>query len=111
VRTASDLSEPSPLDLPRPLPRSRGPTSPVSEPNERSPSAKRHTGYPDSSPTQFHRDEPHTGIVRLPDLPAAQRIALMERVIERYADALADGAMLTVGADHVRISRPDPAVD
>jgi hypothetical protein len=26
--------------------------------------------------------------VRLPDLPASQRIALMERVIERYADAL-----------------------
>jgi hypothetical protein len=49
--------------------------------------------------------------VRLPDLPAAQRIALMERVIERYAEALADGAMLTVGADRVRISRPEPAVD
>lgn len=59
----------------------------------------------------FHRNEPHTGIVRLPDLPAAQRIALMEGVIERYADALADGAILTVSSDRVRISRPEPAVD
>jgi predicted nuclease of predicted toxin-antitoxin system len=56
----------------------------------------------------FHRDEPHTGIVRLPDLPAEQRIALMATVIERYAEALAGGAMLTVCPDRVRISGPRP---
>ena len=59
----------------------------------------------------FHRNQPHTGIVRLPDLPAGQRIALMAKVIERYADALADGAILTVCADRVRISGPAPPPD
>ena len=57
----------------------------------------------------FHRNEPHTGIVRLPDLPAAQRIALMGKVIERYAQDLADGAILTVGAERVRISGRPPS--
>lgn len=52
----------------------------------------------------FQRNEPHTGIVRLPDLPAGQRIALMVQVIERYAQDLADGAILTVGANRVRIA-------
>jgi len=59
----------------------------------------------------FHRNEPHTGIVRLPDLPAGRRIALMARIIERYADGLADGAILTVPPDRVRISGPRPAAD
>lgn len=57
----------------------------------------------------FHQNEPHSGIVRLPDLPAKQRIGLMSTLIERYADALTDGAILTVGKDRVRISRPPPA--
>jgi predicted nuclease of predicted toxin-antitoxin system len=59
----------------------------------------------------FQRNEPHTGIVRLPDLPAAQRIALMAKVIERYAVNLADGAILTVGTSRVRISGPRLASD
>jgi predicted nuclease of predicted toxin-antitoxin system len=54
----------------------------------------------------FHHNEPHTGILRLPDLPAAQRIALTAQIIERYTDVLADGAILTVGSDRVRISAP-----
>lgn len=59
----------------------------------------------------FQRNEPHTGIVRLPDLPAGQRIALMATVIERYSADLADGAIVTVGASRVRISGPRPASD
>ncbi len=59
----------------------------------------------------FHRNEPHTGIVRLPDLPAAQRIALMAQIIDRYADELADGAILTVGTQRVRVSRSPPVSD
>lgn len=54
----------------------------------------------------FQHNEPHTGIVRLPDLPTGQRIALMATVIDRYAADLADGAILTVGAKRVRIARP-----
>jgi predicted nuclease of predicted toxin-antitoxin system len=58
----------------------------------------------------FHRNEPHTGIVRLPDVPAARRIALMAQLINRYADELADGAILTVGTERVRIT-PSSASD
>lgn len=53
----------------------------------------------------FHGDEPHTGIVRLPDVPAGQRIVLMAQLIERYAADLADRAILTVGTERVRVSR------
>lgn len=59
----------------------------------------------------FRRNEPHTGIVRLPDLPAERRIGLMAKVIERYSDALAGGAMVTVGAGIVRVSGPRPDAD
>ena len=59
----------------------------------------------------FHRNEPHTGIVRLPDVPASQRIALMEKLIERYAGELAGGAILTVGTERIRISRPPSPLD
>ena len=57
----------------------------------------------------FQRNEPHTGIVRLPDLPAGERIALMAKVIERYAPDLLGCAILTVGTKRVRISGPPPA--
>jgi predicted nuclease of predicted toxin-antitoxin system len=57
----------------------------------------------------FHRNEPHTGIVRLPDVPAGQRIALMAQLIDRYAQELTSGAILTVGTERVRISRSPPS--
>lgn len=56
----------------------------------------------------FHGGEPHTGIVRLPDVPADQRIALMALLIERYEPDLRHGAILTVGTKRVRISRTLP---
>lgn len=59
----------------------------------------------------FQRNEPHTGIVRLPDLPAGARIALMGKVLGRYAQDLADGAIVTVGTDRVRISGRAPQAD
>jgi predicted nuclease of predicted toxin-antitoxin system len=52
---------------------------------------------------------PHCGIVRLPDLPAASRIRLMTTIIDRYADELENGAILTVGEKRVRISKPPAA--
>jgi predicted nuclease of predicted toxin-antitoxin system len=57
----------------------------------------------------FHRNEPHAGMVRLPDLPAGERIALMARVIDRYAMPLADGAMVTCSATRIRVSQPRPS--
>jgi predicted nuclease of predicted toxin-antitoxin system len=56
----------------------------------------------------FHGGEPHTGIVRLPDVPADQRIALMAQLIERYETDLHHGAILTVGTKRVRVSRTLP---
>jgi predicted nuclease of predicted toxin-antitoxin system len=57
----------------------------------------------------FHRNAPHAGIIRLPDLPAKPRIDLMRQLLDRYADELSDGAILTVGTDRVRTSRTPPA--
>lgn len=56
----------------------------------------------------FHHNQPQTGIVRLPDVPAPRRIVLMAQLIERYPDELAEGAILTVGEKRVRISSIPP---
>ncbi len=48
---------------------------------------------------------PHAGLVRLPDVPAAERIELMRAVLSRHADALATGSIVTVGRGTIRISR------
>lgn len=48
----------------------------------------------------------HAGLVRLPDVPPEQRIALMRDVIARHADDLRARAMITVQRDKIRIRRP-----
>ena len=47
----------------------------------------------------------HRGVVRLPDVPAAARIALMAQVLERHEADLASGAMVTVRGGRIRVSR------
>lgn len=37
----------------------------------------------------------HGGLVRLPDVPAASRIALMREVLQKHGNDLADGAPLS----------------
>jgi predicted nuclease of predicted toxin-antitoxin system len=59
----------------------------------------------------FHRKSPHTGIVRLPDVSAAKRIALIAQLIERYPDELVGGAIFTVTTERVRISQTPPFTD
>lgn len=49
---------------------------------------------------------PHAGVVRLPDVPAAQRIALMGQILARHQDALTAQAIITVRGGRIRISRP-----
>jgi predicted nuclease of predicted toxin-antitoxin system len=49
---------------------------------------------------------PHAGIVRLPDVPAEERIALMTQVLERHHDALEAQAIITVRGGRIRVSRP-----
>jgi len=49
---------------------------------------------------------PHAGLIRLPDVPEEQRIALLGEVIERYQQALESQAVVTVRGDRIRISYP-----
>lgn len=49
---------------------------------------------------------PHAGLVRLPDVPADQRIALMAEVLEQHRRALETRAVVTVRENRIRISRP-----
>ncbi|MDE0208223.1 MAG: DUF5615 family PIN-like protein [Candidatus Tectomicrobia bacterium] len=53
-------------------------------------------------------DVAHTGLVRLPDVPALRRIALIAGLIERQEEALESGAIVTVRGERIRISRRPP---
>jgi hypothetical protein len=45
----------------------------------------------------------HAGIIRLPDVPAAMRIALMADLLERHGNEL-PGAIVMVRGGRIRIS-------
>ena len=47
----------------------------------------------------------HCGVVRLPDVPAAKRILLVQKLLQDHAQELADGAILTVRGERIRIAR------
>lgn len=47
----------------------------------------------------------HAGIVRLPDVPAAKRIVLMEQILARYGADELHGAIVTVTETRIRYSR------
>jgi predicted nuclease of predicted toxin-antitoxin system len=47
----------------------------------------------------------HTGMVRLPSVPAEQRIRLMQEVLARHSNDLAAGAIITVRGGRIRISQ------
>ena len=49
----------------------------------------------------------HAGIIRLPDVPAAERIVLMADLLERHGPEL-PGSIVTIRGDRIRISRPVP---
>jgi predicted nuclease of predicted toxin-antitoxin system len=53
----------------------------------------------------FAENAPHSGLVRLPDVPATRRIELMGRLLRNYTRELAEGAILTVRGERIRISR------
>ncbi len=54
----------------------------------------------------YVRDVSHAGLVRLPDVSTAQRIALMAEVLEQHRQALERQAVVTVRGGRVRISQP-----
>ncbi len=53
----------------------------------------------------FAKGQPHSGVVRLPDAPAVERIRLFERLLATHEKDMAGGAVVTVRGDRVRISR------
>jgi len=53
----------------------------------------------------FAEAAPHSGLVRLPDVPARQRIALMEQVLQRHSQDLLSRAVVTVRGGRIRVSR------
>jgi predicted nuclease of predicted toxin-antitoxin system len=48
----------------------------------------------------------HAGIIRLPHLPSAQRVALIEQLLADHEANEIEGAIVTVRGTRVRISRP-----
>ena len=50
----------------------------------------------------------HAGIIRLPDVPASMRIAVMADLLERHGQDL-PGAIVTVRGGRIRISRSPQA--
>ena len=53
-------------------------------------------------------DLAHAGLVRLPDIPAAQRIALMAEVLDRHRAALEQRAIVTIRGRRLRVSYRPP---
>ena len=47
----------------------------------------------------------HSGIIRLPDVPAERRIKLMEALLREHFQDLLAGAIITVRGERVRVSR------
>ena len=54
----------------------------------------------------FRDAQKQSGLVRLPDVPAATRIQIMEQILLVHSSALADGSIITVRGNKIRISRP-----
>ena len=53
----------------------------------------------------FAEEQAHCGIVRLPDVPAERRIALMGKALTDHAADLSRQAVVTVRGGRIRISR------
>jgi len=53
------------------------------------------------------RDQPHTGIIRLVEIPARRQGPVCAAVLDRYGIVLARGAIVTVEPGRVRVRLPD----
>ena len=52
-------------------------------------------------------DRPHAGIVRLVNLSLREQATICQHILQKYADDLQVGAIITVDQNRVRIRRPD----
>ena len=48
----------------------------------------------------------HAGLIRLPDVPVVERVALMKEVLERCREALSRHAVVTASRQRIRVSIP-----
>ena len=53
----------------------------------------------------FHEEQPHHGIIRLPNVPKMKRLRLIEEVINSHSDDLENGAIITVSLNRIRVRR------
>lgn len=53
----------------------------------------------------FHEEQPHYGIVRLPNVPRDERLRLTAKVLELHANDLEDAAIVTVTLSRIRVRR------
>jgi predicted nuclease of predicted toxin-antitoxin system len=54
----------------------------------------------------FTEDVPYCGLIRLPDVSAERRIAILADLLDRHSKDLESNAIVTVRAGRVRISYP-----
>lgn len=54
----------------------------------------------------YLQEVPHAGLVRLPDVPTEQRIALIAEVLDQHRQKLERQAVVTVRGGRIRVSRP-----
>ena len=54
----------------------------------------------------WQEKRPHEGILRLENLPRAERLSLLEYVLEHHKDDLASGAIVIASSRKIRIRRP-----
>lgn len=52
----------------------------------------------------FLEGQPHSGLIRLPDVPANERVAIINDLIKRFQKELESHAIITVRGGKVRIS-------
>jgi predicted nuclease of predicted toxin-antitoxin system len=53
----------------------------------------------------FLKRVPHCGLIRLPDVPSAKRVQIIEDLLVRFSAQLEEKAVVTVRGGRVRISR------
>jgi predicted nuclease of predicted toxin-antitoxin system len=52
----------------------------------------------------FRRSQAYPGLIRLPDVPAAHRILLLERILSSHSEDLSRGAVIAVRGERIRVS-------
>lgn len=55
----------------------------------------------------FLEGQPHSGLIRLPDVPSNERVLIIKDLIHRFSNELESHAIITVRGGKIRISTRD----